>query len=506
MNRLITLIDFTKVKKDNISLWDQFSVPIFSLTLFFGIIVLSFISRLYNLNYNTPFNDEAIYIVLGKLGLFNWDWWSYNAKAWMAGYPYVYPVMTAAAYVLGGGIWGSRFLNVLFNILTIPLIFSITRTLVGRESDKGYIAGIIASVVIATASISLFVSRLATYDMPSFYFLALSFYFLFKVQMSPPEFVGKWYFLSSAALLFGFLCKIIVAVYIPFIIAISILQLIALGKSYVPHWLRYFITPIVLLLSFFTLVNFTNLLSYTTTQTSREKVSYVDLLLVVWTNSKYTLYLAAAGIFGMLFKKRFLQTGVLLLGATGIILFHLITNRFYTFDKHLYITLLFLSPLIGIGLAELIYLVKSKILRSIVVIQLFITMLLFIGVNYEDSLRFNTMWVNADSSLRVLQRVVKPDDKVLAETGATAVLAASQNTYATNIKTFDWLEYRDLKGADAYAAAVREGYFDVIELDAEWKPKQALYQNIHNVVRDNITPIYKLISNDNGDLVYVRAY
>jgi hypothetical protein len=44
------------------------------------LLLASFIIRILNLNYNTAFNDEAIYIVIGRMGLFASDWWSYGAN------------------------------------------------------------------------------------------------------------------------------------------------------------------------------------------------------------------------------------------------------------------------------------------------------------------------------------------------------------------------------------------------------------------------------------------
>ena len=86
------------------------------------LIILSLIVRVVNLNYNSFLNDEAIYVVVGKLGLFNGDWSSYNANAWMAGSQYIFPTLTAVAYFFGG-ITASRFVNVLFGVLSVMLVY-----------------------------------------------------------------------------------------------------------------------------------------------------------------------------------------------------------------------------------------------------------------------------------------------------------------------------------------------------------------------------------------------
>src|SRR6266852_5974158 len=89
------------------------------------ILSVAFAVRFYNLNYNSPFSDEATYIVIGRLGIFQGDWWTYNASAWLAGFPYIYPPMTAIASMTAG-ILGSRFLNVLLGVLTVEAVFLLT--------------------------------------------------------------------------------------------------------------------------------------------------------------------------------------------------------------------------------------------------------------------------------------------------------------------------------------------------------------------------------------------
>ena len=110
-------------------------MPKFYFILFFLIILASFAVRVYNLNYNSPFNDEAVYIVVGKLQIFQKDFWSYNANAWMGGNSFFYPTASALAYV-SGGIVGSRLLNVLFGVLAVMEVVLILALLRQRWQQK----------------------------------------------------------------------------------------------------------------------------------------------------------------------------------------------------------------------------------------------------------------------------------------------------------------------------------------------------------------------------------
>ena len=70
------------------------------------ILLIAFVLRVNNLNYNSPFLDEAMHIKLGKKVLA--DSWAEEAPfSWVGGLPLFYPRLSAYAYKVGG-ILGSR--------------------------------------------------------------------------------------------------------------------------------------------------------------------------------------------------------------------------------------------------------------------------------------------------------------------------------------------------------------------------------------------------------------
>src|SRR3989344_196804 len=96
------------------------SKEIFAKVLYYALFLSVIIRICFNLAYNSPFNDEAIYIVLGKLGVFQNDWTSYDAISWASGWEYIYPAITAIAYQTYG-IIGSRLLNTLFGLMMLEV-------------------------------------------------------------------------------------------------------------------------------------------------------------------------------------------------------------------------------------------------------------------------------------------------------------------------------------------------------------------------------------------------
>src|SRR3990167_7889340 len=90
------------------------------------ILLISLAIRVYNLNYNSPFLDEAQYIVLGKKVL-ACHWQESNPFSWVGGMPLFYPTLSAIFGVFG--IIGSRFFNVLLGVLSVYLIYEFTKSL-----------------------------------------------------------------------------------------------------------------------------------------------------------------------------------------------------------------------------------------------------------------------------------------------------------------------------------------------------------------------------------------
>ena len=93
--------------------------------LFFAAVLISFFLRVQNLNYNSAYSEEAVYAIVGKMGIFYRDWHTFNSFNWMGGLPYLYPVLSALAFE-NGGIYGSRLLNVFLSLLVLEELYRFT--------------------------------------------------------------------------------------------------------------------------------------------------------------------------------------------------------------------------------------------------------------------------------------------------------------------------------------------------------------------------------------------
>jgi hypothetical protein len=465
------------------------------------LLVSSFIVRIINLNYNSAFNDEAIYVVVGRLGVFQGDWLTYNAQSWMAGLPYVYPSMTALAHVFGGVI-GSRLLNVIMGVFCVKALYDIIVEYKKANGKSDYTGAFIAGMLLSLSTVALNVSRLATYDMPSFFFMFLSIFFLFKAENNE-QYKGRNYFISSLLLLLSYFSKITTMFYIPLIVIYGFYRAYRKGKDQRQFWIIYFIVPLAIGFGLYALTMIPAFETFVHNQAAPESTTQLDVWNVYWENSRFLIYVSAVGVFGLLVTKQFKLLALLSIAAAWILIVHLATHRSRTFDKHIFLSLGFMSMLAGLGISSLIKLFKFSILKNIAYVATAVMILVFGYFSYKDLDRYNNAWPNANNMLAYLEHNTQPGDRILTEEGAASILAVYDKNYPFNMTTFDFFEYGDEASGDkAYTRAVRDGYFDYIELEEHDESWSELRDQVTQNMGDNYTQVYS----KDGFIIYKRAF
>ncbi len=478
-----------------------------------GVMLLSLTTRLINLNYNAPFNDEAVYVIVGLMGIFERDWWTYNASVWIPGVQYLYPSLTAIAYNFGG-ITASRFVNVLLGVFLVETIFLLTSTIHYQISKKDVksestlnastiLAGLIAAIIISSSEISLYVSRLATYDMPSFTFLFFSLLLLIHFK---PLTSGRRYFYAALFLALSFLTKIITGIYLPLIIVYFYLYAAKIGKSDLEFYKKYFLVPLAVILILFLVISFNSLSIYYSSQQQLSKGELQKISEMIWDNSKYIWGFWLLGTVGLLLKKQFYTWVTLTLSALWIICFHLVTSRTLSMDKHLLLMIGFLAIVSGLGIGNILNFIKPKAFKIPATVLVLIVLAGYSFFSYQKLDKFNTAWQNTYQVENALYPMVKSGDKILTESGSTIILSTYYKNFPPNTSTFDWLEYRHKTGDEAYKMAVRDGYFDLIQLEdtSHFKSEHNAY--LSELVKKNMEMNYQLVFDQEGFLIYKRAF
>ncbi len=472
----------------------------------YPILIFAFFIRIYNINYNSPFKDEATSVFIGRLGLFQGDWVSYNPTAWMSGHPYINPLFSAAAYMTDG-IAGSRFLSVVLSVLTIEIVAFITGLFYEGKKNYRYIAGIIAAVILTFSPISLYVSRLTTYDMKCFYLLFMSLLLLKWIERTDKNW-GKLYFISAALLMLALLAKVITLIYIPIFFVYSFFQ-VRKDKERFYYWKYYYCLPLIAMGIMYFFLHVGDLLSFGQRQADSKKAFALSELLGKISDSIYLesgwFAIGSIGILSRTQWKKWLQ-----IAGFGFIVLasHLVTHRAIgTMEKHIFLTVSAMAAVSGIGIAYLLEDANTYFSRRVAAALFVLWLIYYAWLGFGRLSYYNDQWPNATGVSRYISQHVSYGDKILTETGSPIILAVYDKNPPINTTTFDSFVYRKKEGAEAYRNAVADGYFKYIELlDQTDDEGDVDFGSIQGIVKSGMKKNYELIYKDNYSLLYKRKY
>jgi len=421
---------------------------------------------------------------------------------WMGGVPYFYPFITAYLYEFGGVVF-SRLGNVIFFLLTLVVTYKIVGFL---HLKRGNLAAIVATGVLGGASLGYYVARLATYDMPSFFFLLLGVYLLLVANIKR-VFPAKIYFVASISFVVSFFFKYLTGALLPLVIIFSFALVVKETKYRRRVWFYYFVVPMVLVLGVFGVTNIGNLAAFFQSNVAPTvSGNGLNILEVFITESNYVLIIWILGSFGFLIKRKW-KEWLFISAATFYILFlHLILSREQTFDKHVFLAIGGMSVIAGMGLSYLDGLLSTKT-RTIYKILVGATLIVFWVTSYSISAKYQFYWTNAYRLTWSISEMVEPESIVLTETGANMQLALLDITKPDNVFTFDWIYYDGVEGEEAIQKGIYDGFFDVIILESQDNPKSDVNKALHDWVVDNIIDDIYTPSFEDGDfVVYKRNY
>ena len=457
-----------------------------------------------NLHYNSPFNDEAVYVIVGQLGLFYKDWESLSPFNWVGGIPYLYPVLTALFYSIGG-IELTRLVNVLFFLFSLYFIYRITFSLRIGDKNKKRTAALIACLVLGYSQTSHYVSRLATYDAPGFFLMIVAVFFMIAAS-KPFQYPGKYYFLSALFLLLSFFVKYSSGVFIPLLVSTSFLLINRLDKTKRKIWLIYQITPIALALSFFILQRHQSLLIFYHDQMRAGTASLMEILNIWWLETRYSLLIFVPGSIGLFIKKRYrLWLGILLF-STALLIVHFQSMRSATLDKHLIYYAAGISIIGGLGMSELYEFGQKKTTRAFSKISIILILFLFVHLSAREYFKYDLLWTNTESVHNYIVDSVDANTVVVSQLGASTQLALLNKTPISNIFTFDWIAYGDLIQEKALVKGIDDGYFDLIILEPNNPFYSSDHQQMLQLTEESVDESYSINYQSDNFLVYQRSY
>lgn len=458
---------------------------------FLAIILLAFIARTVNLNYNSPFLDEAIYINLGKQILSGEIIEAAENISWVGGFPFFYPLLSSLAYLIGK-IVAARLLNVILGTASVYLIYLFTKRLsLFKHRRFNEIAGLVACAFFATSAIPIVFSRIAIYDTLSFSLFLFSLVIFQKAFRSNKK---KLYFYSAVILFLSYLAKYIILIFFPFFLLITLYfgrKKDIRKKNKVVKIFKNFWYPFLFLNFVYFSLNAESLAGFYTGQVvAGEPVTQV--LENFWKFTSIGYILALGSIYFFLDSRK-IKIAILLIASSLLpLISHAIAKNSISVQQHTTLSLIFLFPLAGAFFASII-----KRYKYLGITAAFITVILSLSLSLPMIQDIQESWPNSDEAIRVLKSRMDKEDRILAEADDVIILAFYDDVPRDNIVGPFYFDYSGEEGMPAYKAAIEEGYFKYIELDGTIFTEEEI-----EVVEDAIGENYKSVFDDGNIKIY----
>lgn len=455
--------------------------------------VIAFLVRVVNLNYNSPFSDEAQYIVLGRKVIAG-HWQEETPFSWVGGMPLFYPALSAV-FASFGGVVGARFLNVLLGSLAVYLLYHAAKELnLFKEQGSNERLGWIAALLLALSAIPIHLSRLATYDMLSFTLFLAGLLFWQRILRTESG-VGRRretsVFLAALFFVLAFLAKYIVLVFFFPILFVSLIRFKMSDHGDRRRLARYFFLPIILGIGVYLAMFFPSLQEFLRNQV-KEPQNQAGMILSVY--QRYTLWsylLAIAGSL-MVFRRRPLLVIALLGGSLVVPAAHLAMNNSASVYQHAFLSLLFLLPLASVPIIE-----ASKRDRRVGYLLIALATSVLFSASYRQVRALESAWHDSRDVMQFLRERLAPQDRILTQEGDVTVLALSGIPQDRITGPF-WFEYQGLERVPAYQKALADGFFTSIQLTTD------AHGEFLSAVQSGLTDQYQLIYDRHPYLVYRR--
>lgn len=454
-------------------------------------LLMSFSIRVYNLNYNSPFLDEAQYIVLGQKVLAG-HWQESNPFSWVGGMPLFYPTLSAIFGLFG--IVGARFLNVLLGTFSVYLTYEVTKSLLLSNNEReNKIAGLAAAGFLAILANPLYLSRLAIYDMLSFTLFLLGLVFLVKgFTIKKPDLWQREnrFVLAATAFAVAFLAKYIVLILLPFIAILGLLYMSRLGTEQFKIYLKYFVALLTVIVGGYGIWQFNALLHFQTEQVSASQSQSYNIIKNFFTYSVPVLIPAIVGAILLFAQKQKIIPIILLIFALITPIIHVVTNNVAASVQHTFLTIIFLLPLAAYAFLSVIR--KWRFAGSVLIVGILLGTLFY---SYPQLRVLESEWPNTNTVMDYLKDNTTNHEKVLSSQDDITALALS-NLKDENITGIYAFEYKNRTGANAYTSALNEDYFNFVLLNDHD------HQEVEKAAREALTSHYKQVYNQTPFIVY----
>jgi hypothetical protein len=300
--------------------------------LFYGLFVIGA-----TLNFNSPYHDEALNILMGRQILAAEP---IPGAAQNTGSVAVQPIFAAVGDSIGG-IWGARAVGIVFGLALTVIIYLSALTILPKTLS------LFAAAIFLFSGTTMYLAKLATYDIVAAFFLGLSFLGILRAEKSAKH-GGLWLLTAAAALFLAAITKYVAAIYaLPLLLFALVMKrrLLVLSSLILP-----FLTLLGLYLWFALYPVVDSLMGSMLSVYTESRVSTLQLASWAfrWVAMPYLL-----AFFGF-FHEKYGRTALILTAlSTPVILFHLLTGAEQSVNKNVIFSMIFLAPAAAIGIDHL---------------------------------------------------------------------------------------------------------------------------------------------------------
>lgn len=397
--------------------------------------------------HSLPNTDEAISILLGKLGLAAQDWTSFQAANWYGATVHIYPIISALSYDIGG-IMASRIISLLSSLIIIESLLFAVLPFVKTSGLKLSAVFFVLFLFIRSPGYAYY-GTYASYDMISLALFIASLTQFFWIYKNPIT-NGKKYFIATTLALFSFFTNYHLFIYVSCLLIISYCAAYYIpDRAYRFYAKKYILIPSLFFSSCWIATHYSSL------PTIFQNIS------IPFLND--------------INEKHFLPLTLLL--TTALLL--LITNVQW----------------------------KNLTGRRKVGVT-FVCLILIIACWYRGQMDIPVSNSNIfpKKIYAFFSEKTNPYDRILTESGPVLMIAAFHHTHPLRIATFSWFRYHNIEGADAYRRAVQDGYFHYIELIKPDKEKDKQQATLSEIVRSNLNLVYRKEYETETNEIYKRNY
>lgn len=432
---------------------------------------------------NTAFQDEALYVYAGRQ---IWQSWLGGPpvidpySSYISGYPYIFPLIGGGLDLLGG-LGLARAFCTLCMLITTACGYYVTKKLFNQKS------AVFAALFFVCQGPVLFLTRLATYDPMCLCLLALG----TALAVHAAHARRAWRVLPLApCLVLAFGAKYAGLLFIPSIIGLFILCSFLKWGWRSALWRGVLALPSFLVVGTGTaalvlhldpqMIHAVN--TTTLNRTVEGAMSRFTLVEHVFSMVGVPLLIGVFGL-ALMARHRHLLLGLLFFGSSLLVpAYHVYKAELISLDKHLGFSMFFLMPVIGYALTALsgFRLRGSAFWGRYWLAGVSICLLLFlIGTNEAQTMY--TSWPDTTQLTYVMQTQVRPaEGRYLAEQLEALRYNLKGDTYTWQWTGLDFFQYTDKQGHvyfddDAYARAIDDGYFDLIQLNYGFNLQKAIF-------------------------------